>query len=426
MHTAGDPFRLGFQNGYLLAAEIRDLFGRVRHYARHTWADWGFFRETARSLYQGKLPSEYREEIEGILAGLTARGVSEFDLVDLIALNGYFDTTSYYYWQRAEQARRRGQRLPPAEEHGGCSAFMATGSWTRHGGLVVAHNTWVAYMIADWRVLLDIVPSSGHRLFMQCWPGTIHSGTDFYLSDAGLVVTETTITGAVTMRPEGTPSFIRSRQSMQYADSLDDWMDGMRRDNSGSYANGWMVGDTHTGEIALLELATMHEAVEKTSSGYLVGCNVAQDPAVRSETLFNYNDATNSCNVRWRRWHDLVARHTGSVDVAFAKEAIADHLDLRSGTDRPSRATLCGHVDLDADGLGEWDWGPCYPGGAIDGIVTDGALAAAGRLWAHWGKPCGTPVQGRVHLEAHPEHQWQEPWVRDLDPYPWTLFEAGW
>ncbi len=64
LHTEGDPFRLGFQNGYLLAAEIRDLFGRVRAYARHTWEDWGFFRETARSLYQEKLAPEYREEID--------------------------------------------------------------------------------------------------------------------------------------------------------------------------------------------------------------------------------------------------------------------------------------------------------------------------------------------------------------------------
>ncbi len=427
VHTEGGPYRLGYQNGYLLAAEVADLMPRIRHYVRHTWDDWAFFRQAAQDLYQPRIPEEYAEELAGVLAGLRAAGIEGIDLLDIIALNGYFDTSSsYYYWRKAEDARRQGLRQPPMEEHGGCSALCATGSYTADGGVVVAHNTWVGYMVADWRVLIDVHPEHGHRFFMQSWPGTIHSGTDFYINDQGLVVTETTITGTVTMRPEGTPYFVRARSAIQRAGSIDQWMDEMRRDNNGGYANDWMIADARGGEIAVLEMATEHERVWRTTDGCFVGCNVAQDPQVRTETRFDYDDPGNACNARHLRWSRLVEQRRGQIDAAVARAAMADHLDVRSGTDRPGRASLCGHVEMEEQGLPEWDWGPSYPGGAIDGLVTDRALAAKGQLWAHWGKPCDTPYRAAPHLDAHPAYAWQRPFARDLDPYPWTLFTAGW
>ncbi len=44
-------------------------------------------------------------------------------------------------------------------------------------------------------VVIDIQPDKGHRILMQTMPGWIHSGSDFFITDAGLVGTETTIVG---------------------------------------------------------------------------------------------------------------------------------------------------------------------------------------------------------------------------------------
>ena len=41
---------------------------------------------------------------------------------------------------------------------------------------------------------------------------------------------------------------------MQYADSIDEWAEIMVKNNSGAYANSWLLGDIRTGEIARLEL----------------------------------------------------------------------------------------------------------------------------------------------------------------------------
>jgi hypothetical protein len=56
---------------------------------------------------------------------------------------------------------------------------------------VLAHNTWFGYPIADANVILDLKPAKGHRILMQVFPGWIHSGTDFFVTDAGLVGSET-------------------------------------------------------------------------------------------------------------------------------------------------------------------------------------------------------------------------------------------
>jgi hypothetical protein len=426
-HFEGTPGEIGYQNGVLLAREIRSVMDAVRLYVKHTWADWAFFRKAAEELYMPKIPADLEEELRGILEGMRDVGVDGFDYTDVVALNGYFDTSySYYYYLKAQALRAKGERVPPMEEHGGCSAFVATGSVTRDGRVVMAHNTWFPYMVSRWNVIADVAPDKGHRFLMQCFPGTVYSGTDFYLNDAGLAVTETTITGMFTFRPEGTPYFVRARRAIQYAGSLDEWSAIMLKDNNGGYANDWLAADTRTGEIMTLELGTYHHRIWRTTDGFFVGCNVAQDPDVRSETSFDYDDPNNACNARHRRWHELFRTEAGRVDVEFAKRALADHYDVRYGREEPSRSTLCGHVDLDPTGLPEWEWGGYYPGGSFDGIVTNAELARTGSLWAHWGKPCGTDYRFEEHLKAHPEYAWQRPQAQDVVAYPWTLFSAGW
>ena len=46
---------------------------------------------------------------------------------------------------------------------GNCSAFIATGSYTKDGKIVIGHNNWTEYIIGQhWNVIADIVPEHGH------------------------------------------------------------------------------------------------------------------------------------------------------------------------------------------------------------------------------------------------------------------------
>src|ERR1700690_3873511 len=49
VHLEGSPSDIGFQHGYLLAAEIADALAAIKLFDTHeTQRDWEFFRKTAR------------------------------------------------------------------------------------------------------------------------------------------------------------------------------------------------------------------------------------------------------------------------------------------------------------------------------------------------------------------------------------------
>ncbi len=64
---------------------------------------------------------------------------------------------------------------------------MATGSYTKDGRPVIAHNNWTGYLDGErWTIIFDIVPQQGHRFLMDGYPGLIHSADDFGINDAGI------------------------------------------------------------------------------------------------------------------------------------------------------------------------------------------------------------------------------------------------
>src|SRR5205807_2117322 len=178
---------------------------------------------------------------------------------------------------------------PP--ERQSCSSFIATGSWTRDGNVVLGHNTMQSYADLLPNVIEDIVPAHGHRILWQTEPGWIHSGTDFFITDAGIVGSETTIGGFEGFDTNGVPEFSRMRRATQDAGSIDEWCRIMRRGNNGGYANAWLLGDIHSREIARLELGLKQVAFEKKRDGYFTGSNVAEDgKLLRFETSGNETD----------------------------------------------------------------------------------------------------------------------------------------
>ena len=106
-----------------------------------------------------------------------------------------------------------------------------------------------------------------------------------------MMVTETTITGFSLFDPKGKPEFVRARKALQYASSIDDYVQIMLDGNNGGYANDWLLGDNKTGEIARFELGLKMHRVWRTKDGYFVGSNFPSDPElIKKETDFNPNE----------------------------------------------------------------------------------------------------------------------------------------
>lgn len=345
VHLEGSPEHIGFQHGYLLAPEIEDAFQAIRLEDTHeTKRDWNFFRKTAHDMLWPKIDAEYQQELNGIVEGLKARGVA-MDIDDLVAFNAFEELPGYYVpWLNA---REKVVGAPHLTSPGNCSAFVATGSYTRDHQIVMAHNNWTSYLAGErWRIVFDIAPERGYRMLMDGFPGVITSDDDFGINSDGIMVTETTITQFNGWNPDGKPEFVRSRKAMQYAGSIDDYVKIMLDGNNGGYANDWLLGDRKTGEIAQLELGLKHTKLWRTKDGYFVGSNFASDPEViQEDTTFDPKNPASSPNARRARWEQLMRESKGKLDTALAEKFLGNHFDAVAKKEGADERTLCGHAD---------------------------------------------------------------------------------
>jgi len=243
--------------------------------------------------------------------GAASQGV-QMDLFDAVALNAFQELTPYYteWYDRSKNPKAA------APEH--CSAFVATGSWTTDGHPVIAHNAWTDYATgARWNVIFDVRPAKGHRFLMDGLPGLIHSGDDFGINGAGILITETTIGSFHGFDPDGIPECVRARKAMQYASSIDEFAALMKEGNNGGYANTWLVADRKNGEIASLELGLKHVTLERTRDGFFVGSNFAQNEAlIKDETTFDPQNLSASANARRKRWESAHGPAQGPVSTS--------------------------------------------------------------------------------------------------------------
>ena len=427
VHLEGDPEAIGYQHGYLLAPEIEDAFATVSAGMTHsTERDWAFFRKAAREMLWPKIDGEYQQELQGIAAGLHARTGSKLDVDDIVAFNAFEELPDYYVpWLNKQQ---KTAKAPDLKSPGNCSAFVATGSWTKDGQIVMAHNNWTSYMNGErWRIVFDIAPKNGYRILMDGFPGVIASDDDFGINSDGLMVTETTITQFEGWDPNGKAEFVRARKALQYAGSIDEYTKIMLAGNNGGYANDWLLGDRKTGEIAQLELGLKAYKLWRTKDGVLAGSNWARDPKVLKldATQFDPNDGESSPNARRARWDELLNENKGKIDVELAEKMLGDHTDGFEKKEAVNERTLCGHTDLSPRGVKEWGWTPYFPGGAVQGKATDGTMTKEMRIAARMGHPCGGDFLAKPFLAAHPEYAWQEPYLRDMKAGPWTEFRSG-
>lgn len=422
VHLQGTPGTIGFQNGYLLEPEIVDLQKVIALEELHNdHKDWNFARDAAKNTMWPRIAAEYQQELQGIADGVAAHG-GHLDVWDIVSMNAYLEW-SYYVeqWNKEHPAKTATAAQQPAEAGDHCSAFVATGSYTKDGKIVMSHNDWTNYLDgARWNIIYDIVPTQGQHFMMDGLPGVIHSADDFGVNASGIMITETTISDFHGYDFKGIPEFVRARQAMQYATSIDEFAKIMETGNNGGYANDWLVADRKTNEIASLELGLKNVTLQRSKDGFFVSSNFPiSRKLAKEETTFNLNDAGSSENARHTRWLQLMAQYKGKIDVAAAQKFESDHYDVILKKINPDERTLCGHHNLSPRGTT-----PYNDSGAVQGKAIDSDMAAAMTFDAASGHPCGMSFHAAEFLQAHPQFDWEKPELRDMDGYPWTTFTA--
>ena len=434
----GEPYERGIAYGYYSAFDFKKIQEMLHYYTYEiTGRPWSFFVDAARKNFTGKIQKRFPElytELQGITQGCILNGV-DTNIHEIVAWNNYITILECWYpmWLSQDKSGTGSLGNISALKEGGsvdrCSAFIATGKYTTDGKIVVSHNSFVEFIDGQYyRIILDLNPSNGHRILMQTTACSIWSGTDFFVTSAGIIGTETTIGGFLPYEHK-IPISCRIRKAMQYGNQLDDYVKILLDGNSGDYANAWLFGNIHTNEIMRFELGLKYWDVQRTTDGYYYGCNFAFSPEIRNFECVNsgYCDIRRHQGSRQVRIPQMIEQYKGKIDVTIAKKIISDHYDVYLKKINPCSRTICSHYELDAREFMSEPGRPkpFAPRGAIDGIVADYEMIKNMSFLAKYGSSCDISFHVDTFCKNHPQWGHLHPYLMDRPNQPWTLFKIS-
>ena len=458
----GGPYDRGFAHGELAAHLFPHVFRVLSFMSKEGYGrDIDFLYEICNDFFEPiirkRFPKIY-QEMRGIADGAKLR-LCQVILINMYMSLPYFyshmlryiDTPKYRkkyadvirdeYAISANPASLASRNAKLNEYKDRCSLIMAVGSdWTKNGDIVCGHSSFSNFLDAQFcNIILRIEPETGdgHTIVMQSAAGGVFSMTDFFVTSAGIIGSETTI-GNFNAFELRDPICCRIRECMQYGNTLDDYAERLQKGNSGDYACSWMFGDIHHKKIMRVELGLNYVNIETTKNGVFVGFNSTYDERIRniecSHSLSSsVNDATSIGNVdsgdnslgfrnitssignRRVQLEKLAEKYRGKIDTSIAMKILSDHYDNHLGKINANTRTVCKHNYSDKDAAS-----PFKPVGAYDCKVVDSALAAKMTFLARWGPPCGTSFYVKQHITKHPEWKDWEEYLVDMPKRPWV------
>jgi hypothetical protein len=443
LKISGGPGPRGYTHGFQLCSHIEKAIVAVSFSTKNSFGiPYKRIAELFFDIYGGRVNDSFpdlMEEMKGIHDGMKAKNMNTpVSLEELFLWNMWY-TIGYAMGHMHEEVIKSpelsqkysdlfpgGRSIGSAGEGGAsdkCSAFIAVGDWTEDGKIVCAHNTFDNFIDSQWaNLLLHVVPSKGHEFLMQTCPGQVASGTDYYVTSGGFIVTETTIGGFNAFKL-GDPIFCRIRKAVQHAASLDDFVEILSKENGGDYANSWLIGDVKNNEIMRIELGLDYVNVERKKNGYFIGFNAPYDDRIRNLECQNtgFYDVRRHQGARRVRLEQLMKEHKGKITIKIGQEILADHYDVYLNKINMCSRTCCSHYDLDQrQFMSQADRPlPYQPRGAIDGIVTDSTLASKLGFTARWGSSCGTPFFAKEFCDRNIQWADQLPYLIDRPEEPW-------
>jgi hypothetical protein len=412
LHIEGEPYERGYQHGRLLWKEITAYIRMLatERSVKSPADGWKSARQLTNAVLLRKIDREYLEEMKGIAEGASDAGATyddrDLDLLDIATINAWMEIESLDSALDATAIGLEGKKFPrdglpraPAprptkKDH--CSAFIATGPATADGKIVFGHITMAGLTSGPFvNVWIDVAPKNGHRFVMQGFPGAVWSSQDYYISDAGIVLCETTI-DQTSFDATGVSLISRARKAIQYCDSIDGVVKTLSEKNNGLYANEWLIGDLKTNEIAMLELGTKNNRVWRSSKndwfegtkGFYWGCNNAKDAAVRLEskpadTDNGLDKLSWEAGERDKAWQKFYKKCAGKIDADTAKAALSES--------------------------------PIAAEHSLDAKYTTAEMAKKLATHATYGPPTGKAWKPtEEEMNDHPE-------IKTLEPHPWTV-----
>lgn len=197
-----------------------------------------------------------QSQLEGLYAGYNLTGTNEMQMCQVQILSGVGDIIDLVHVLKRTALKEYLRMLKKelqryAQQNGHCSALVKVTPGFEN--IYMGHSSWFVYSAMlriykhyDIRVFGDDNPNS--KLSFSSYPGFLNSLDDFYILGSGMVMLQTTnnifnssLYDKVT--PEALLAWYRVRVANLLANNAQQWGEVMKKYNSGTYNNQYMVMD---------------------------------------------------------------------------------------------------------------------------------------------------------------------------------------
>lgn len=301
---------------------------------------------------------------------------------------------------------------PQFDDPDKCSAFVKKTA----GDIIITHNSWSGYL--SQTMAMNLYVGGDYISFNAISPGLIASATDFGYNNKGIMFNETTHRASTTEpKVDSLWMFWRAALAEQFASSMDEFFKYISLEASGTYMNGYMIVDTKTMEIGLVEMSyksfvyfkpdgsggynliTKPDGLSKEydaeliQKDYILGINYPVSMQIR-------NDLKSTDNRPARR-KQFLSQIGGVTDIETAKALI-------TYTDPDNPLSIYGRWDL---GYGETPYPKTVPDGSIDAKAVTASMIAPAQN-----------IQGILDLDSGNKAFWMKygtPYVNGK-PFVWS------
>jgi hypothetical protein len=312
------PFAAGFAEGRVSRDDILTFYGDLRR---------GLFGETSTppaqvqtflseqlAFFESLFSTASRKsrtfegaghflywQLQGLVAGVNE---SSFTLLDAFILQsaGDLETLLDMYPPTTPSVIMEARKAYPLLD---CSALVGLS----HKDIFAGHATWTAYW-SSYRTykVYDFHAASTHALVsFSSRPGVLTSKDDWYQLGSGLVVMETTNAIFNTslydqVVPKTIPTWGRAYIANALAATRSDWLSLFPKYNSGTYNNQWIIVDTRSRSLSILEQVpgltmTADLTHELQTNGYFPSYNIPHIPEIYNISGYPEHCASNPDDV---------------------------------------------------------------------------------------------------------------------------------
>ncbi len=328
-----------------------------------------------------------------------------FSFMDLYFINAQMDLFGYL--------------LPPQEQYhySRCTAFVKKVD----GDIFMAHNSWTSFL--GLSMAGSFYVNGSFCALNMAAVELIRSGKDCGFNNNGIMFLETTIDNTINNpKVDALREVWRSALAEIFSCSMDEFYTYLTLEKSGTYMNSYMIVDTNTQEIGLVEMSwdtTVYFKPDQKGGYHVittpdVGVSKEYDPLMlQSDYILGFNygvslairEQLKSINNRPAREWQLLAQINNVTNIEIAK-------DLITFTDPYNPLSIYGRWDL---GYG-WTTTPMtIPDGSID------AKAAAASMLSNL-----SDLKGVLNIDSGNTSFWMKYGTPVVNGKPFIWSESQW